>query len=72
MGKTSEMCFFDVFRRAEQESEVRLPKNSLVAEISELLTLFVRDCRAHANSTTLHVPRDLSSVRGLCRDSHWN
>ena len=43
-GKNFGDMFFDVFRRAEQESEVRLPKKCLVAEISNLLTLFVRDC----------------------------
>ena len=36
--------FFDVFRQAEQDSEVRLPKFCLGADISELLTLFVHDC----------------------------
>jgi len=37
--------FSDVFWHSEFESEVRLPKNSVVLEISKLLSLFVRDCR---------------------------
>ena len=36
--------FFDVFQQAEQESEVKSQKKWLVAEISDLLSLFVRDC----------------------------
>ena len=38
--------FFDVFQQAEQESEVKSQKKWLVAEISDLLSLFVRDCTA--------------------------
>ena len=35
--------FFDVFQQAEQESEVKSQKKWLVAEISDLLSLFVCD-----------------------------
>ena len=43
-GKNFGDVFFDVFRQPEQESEIRLPKHWLVAEIHDLSTLFVRDC----------------------------
>ena len=42
-GKNLGDMVFDIFQQAEQESEVKSQKKWLVAEISDLLSLFVRD-----------------------------
>ena len=43
-GKNLGDMFFDVFQQALQESEVKSQKKWLFAKISDLLSLFVRDC----------------------------
>ena len=46
-GKNFGGVFLDVFHLAESESEVGLPSNFLIHEISKLSCLFVHDCSTY-------------------------
>ena len=50
--------FFDVFQQAEQESEVKSQKKWLAAEISDLLSLFVRDCTLQVTNCVLTLQQE--------------
>lgn len=47
MGKTLEVCFFDIFSHSESKSKVRLLKFWLIEPLTNLLSLFVHDCRLY-------------------------
>ena len=57
-GKNLGDMFFNVFQHAEQESEVKSQKKWLFAEISDLLSLFVRDCTTKFCITTCKEEND--------------
>jgi len=58
-GKIIKSMFSDVLWHSEFKSEVRVPKNSVVPEISKLLSLFVCDCTLFTVITTLETPMNM-------------
>ena len=53
-GKNFADVFFDVFRRVVHDSALRLPNFSLVAKLSKLSTLSVRDCSFNMHFSCYH------------------
>ena len=65
-GKNFGGVFLEVFRLAESESEVGLPSNFLICEISKLSCLFVHDC-----STSYGVGHLVTTTSGQCSNWVW-